>query len=116
MTKQLGRTFTASDQREQVAVISHDYFLANFAGDPAVIGKTPTLNKRPFTIIGVMPRGFQFPRAGSTVHALRSSRPRLSMSEYKRTELNRSPISYSSHSWRKAAFLRRSVWSVDIIA
>ena len=58
---ELGRTIGASDQREHVAVISHDYFLANFAGDPAVIGKTFTLNKRPFTIIGVMPRGFHFP-------------------------------------------------------
>lgn len=60
-TAELGRTIGAGEQQEQVAVISHDYFLSHFAGDPTVLGKTMTLNQRQFTIIGVMPRAFHYP-------------------------------------------------------
>lgn len=57
----LGRTITPEDDRagaEVVAVISHGYWQRRFGGAPGVIGRTGTLDGRPFTIVGVSPRGF----------------------------------------------------------
>jgi predicted permease len=57
----LGRTITPEDDRagvELVAVISHGYWQRRFGGAPDVIGRRGTLDGRPFTIVGVSPRGF----------------------------------------------------------
>jgi predicted permease len=57
----LGRTITLEDDRdgaELVAVISHGYWQRRFGGAPDVIGRRGTLDGRPFTIVGVSPRGF----------------------------------------------------------
>ena len=59
----LGRTFTASDDRpgsDQVVVISHGLWQNRFAQDPGLIGKDILLNNSKHTVIGVMPKGFQF--------------------------------------------------------
>jgi hypothetical protein len=32
-----------------------------FGSDPAIVGRTLTLNNQPFTVIGVLPRRFEFP-------------------------------------------------------
>jgi predicted permease len=42
-----------------IVVISHEYWQARFAGDPAVVGKSIRLNGADFAVIGVAPRGFQ---------------------------------------------------------
>jgi putative ABC transport system permease protein len=59
----LGRTFNQQedDSRAQVAVISHQMWRARFHGDIHVIGQKLLLDRRPFEIVGVMPRGFEFP-------------------------------------------------------
>jgi predicted permease len=58
----LGRTLTPEDDRvsqgSPVAVISHSYWQRRFGKDPAVLGKTITINLTPFTIIGVTPPEF----------------------------------------------------------
>jgi predicted permease len=57
----LGRTITAQDDRageRLVAVISHGYWQRRFGGAADVIGRSGTLEGRPFTIVGVSPRGF----------------------------------------------------------
>ncbi|MEQ1693254.1 MAG: ABC transporter permease, partial [Gemmatimonas sp.] len=60
----LGRTFTTDDDRRgggpdgPVAVISHVLWQSRFGGAPDVIGRTLTLDRVAFTIIGVTPRGF----------------------------------------------------------
>jgi len=58
----LGRVFTAEEDRAPGAapylVISHGWWQRRFAGDPRVIGRTITLNRHPFTIIGVAPPEF----------------------------------------------------------
>ena len=59
----LGRTFTASDNREPLVVISHGLWTRRFARDRSVLGKTIQLNNETFTIIGVMPADFQYPTA-----------------------------------------------------
>ncbi len=59
---EMGRSFTADDSavdgRSPVAVISHHYWQQSLASDPAVIGRTLTINGTPFEIIGVMPPNF----------------------------------------------------------
>jgi len=44
---------------------------APFYGDPEITGKPITLNGEPYTVIGVMPAGFDFP--GPTVETLSSN-------------------------------------------
>lgn len=57
-----GRTLTPNDDRpgdpQPVAVISYDFWVRRFGQDPAVIGKTITLEGIPLTIVGVTPREF----------------------------------------------------------
>jgi predicted permease len=68
----LGRTFakgelTPVDEDRQrptadsVIVISYSWWQALFGGDPRAIGKRIELSGHQFTVIGVMPRRFQFP-------------------------------------------------------
>jgi predicted permease len=62
---QLGRTFLAEEEKpgHHVAILSHRMWRDQFHGAPDVLGKSLNLGGRPFTIVGVMPEGFQFPIA-----------------------------------------------------
>jgi putative ABC transport system permease protein len=66
----LGRTFTAeNDQRgggsaATVAVISYAFWQRHYGGAADAVGKTLTLNRVPFTVIGVTPPGFAGPVMG----------------------------------------------------
>jgi predicted permease len=57
-----GRTFAADEDQvpdaKPVAVVSHSLWTTQFGADPAIIGRAVTLNDRQFTVIGVMPKGF----------------------------------------------------------
>jgi predicted permease len=59
----LGRVFTTSedDHSSPVAVISYALWQERFHSDPKVIGRTVDLDRRPYTVIGVMPQSFEFP-------------------------------------------------------
>jgi predicted permease len=59
----LGRTFTQreDDDASPVAVISYALWKERFHSDPNVLGTTVDLDRRPYSIIGVMPRSFEFP-------------------------------------------------------
>jgi len=59
----LGRVFTQQeeDAHEPLAVISYALWLTRFHSDPNVSGTAIVLDRRPYTIIGVMPRSFEFP-------------------------------------------------------
>ncbi|HLJ47101.1 MAG TPA: ABC transporter permease [Bryobacteraceae bacterium] len=58
----LGRFFEVSEDatpdRDAVAVISYGLWRSWFAADPGVIGKTITVNRRKFAVIGVAPQSF----------------------------------------------------------
>src|SRR5262245_28107506 len=58
----LGRNVTEEDDKvpgaHPVVVISHRYWRWRFASDPAIVGKSISLNGHPFTIIGVTPPEF----------------------------------------------------------
>jgi putative ABC transport system permease protein len=64
MTAMVGRAFTAEDDRRgggpngPVAVISYSLWQRRFDGSPDVIGQTQTIDRVPFTIVGVMPPDF----------------------------------------------------------
>jgi putative ABC transport system permease protein len=60
----LGPGFTHPDKlqsTESEAVISHSLWKSRYGGDPAIIGKPIKLDGRPYSVVGVMPPGFQFP-------------------------------------------------------
>ena len=66
VTPALGRGFTPDEDRPgvDVAVLSWGLWQAQYEGDPSIVGKTVTLDRRPYTVIGVMPAAFVFPRRG----------------------------------------------------
>jgi putative ABC transport system permease protein len=59
----LGRVFTQQedDQKQQVAVLSYATWQSRFHGDPAILGQKILLDRKPYLVIGVMPRNFEFP-------------------------------------------------------
>jgi putative ABC transport system permease protein len=62
----LGRTFTPDEDRpghEYVAVLSYQVWQDRFNRDEGILGRAVNLNGNPYTVIGVMPQGFVFPRA-----------------------------------------------------
>jgi putative ABC transport system permease protein len=65
----LGRAILPEDDRPAsfnegrgiVAIISYGLWKRRFGSDPAIIGKQVVMKSRPLTVIGVMPRGFEYP-------------------------------------------------------
>jgi len=60
----LGRLFL--DEEYQVAgtpvvVIAASFWQRKFGADPALIGKTLSVNQRQCTVVGILPKTFQFP-------------------------------------------------------
>lgn len=59
-----GRTFAQSEQGEghdDVVVISERLLRRRFNSDPSMVGKSILLNGRNYTVVGIMPRSFEFP-------------------------------------------------------
>ncbi|HET7619028.1 MAG TPA: ABC transporter permease [Vicinamibacterales bacterium] len=62
----LGRPLVDADDVDGgplVAVIGFDLWMSRLGGDPGVIGRRLTLSDKSYQIVGVMPRGFDFPDA-----------------------------------------------------
>jgi predicted permease len=61
----LGRVFTRDeeDAHAPVAVIGYGLWVTRFHRDPRVVGSPIVLNRRTYTIVGVMPRSFEFNEA-----------------------------------------------------
>jgi putative ABC transport system permease protein len=59
----LGRVFTRQEENahQPVAVISYPLWLNRFHLDPQVLGKSIVLDRKTYSIIGVMPRNFEYP-------------------------------------------------------
>jgi putative ABC transport system permease protein len=58
-----GRTFSAEDDRlgaPLTVVLSHEMWTTHFAQDPNILGKVVKLSDSRYTVIGVMPAGFDF--------------------------------------------------------
>src|SRR6266851_7152302 len=68
----MGRTFGEGDPLN-VVVASYGFWKRHFGGDRLAIGRSMMLDGQPFTLIGVMPEGFQFPYRSSSTDLYRSS-------------------------------------------
>ena len=58
-----GRNFTAeecADNGTLAVILAHSFWQRHFAGDPAVIGRALTLNGHSVTVVGILPRTFDF--------------------------------------------------------
>jgi predicted permease len=68
-----GRGFLPEEDQtpgaHQVVVISHELWRRSFGGDPGVIGRTVTLNKMPFTVVGVAAPEFNGTMTGLVTEA-----------------------------------------------
>jgi len=64
----LGRTLLPSLATERAgsaeAVLGYDLWQNRYAGDPSIVGKTIQINLRPYTVVGVAPKGFQGCKSG----------------------------------------------------
>jgi predicted permease len=69
----LGRAFTRDEDtgRRPVVVLGDGLWRRKFGADPNVLGRSLMLDRSPYTIVGIMPRGFVFPNRGT----LRNNRP-----------------------------------------
>ena len=68
----MGRTFQREEgepEHANVAVLKHSLWQRRFGGAQNIIGQTMMLNGRSFTIIGVMPKDFNFPYNGGELWA-----------------------------------------------
>jgi putative ABC transport system permease protein len=60
-----GRAFTAEDGKPgapAVAMLSETLWRRAFGADPSLIGSSINLDKRSFTVVGIMPAAFRFPQ------------------------------------------------------
>jgi predicted permease len=62
----LGRSLTSEEDRPgvDVAVLSYGLWQGRFGADRSILGRAITLDRRPYTVVGVMPPGFDFPLRG----------------------------------------------------
>lgn len=77
----LGRAFKSGEDEPgaaRVVVINHGFWQGTLGGDPQILGKSLTLNGEAFTVIGVMPRDFQFPIGSCDVWIPMPYNPHLS--------------------------------------
>ena len=56
----IGRSFAPEEDTRPtpVIVLSHGFWERSLGRDPSIVGRTLTLNRTPFTVIGIMPDGF----------------------------------------------------------
>ncbi len=60
-----GRTFLEEEDQpdhNRVAVIGYGLWQRRFGGDPDIVNRQITLDGNKFTVVGIMPSGFQFPQ------------------------------------------------------
>lgn len=85
----LGQAFTeadAADSGSHVVIIGNALWQRSFGGSPSVIGRRIQMNGETFTVVGVMPPGFAFPRGAELIAGLQFG---------KRTELW-TPLGFSA--------------------
>ena len=59
----LGRDFVDGEEKPDgphVALLSYNFWRSEFGGDPGIVGRTIRLDNKPATVVGVLPREFEF--------------------------------------------------------
>ena len=63
----MGRGFSRADEQAGggpgglKVILTHEVWQRQFGGDRSALGRTLTMDRRPYAVIGVLPAGFQFP-------------------------------------------------------
>ena len=61
---ELGRIFTDDEHgpdNDKVVLLGHALWTTRYGADPAIVGSTITMDGEPYTVIGVLPAGFEAP-------------------------------------------------------
>jgi len=69
----LGRDFQPDEEKRgarDVVIVSHHFWQTRLGGNESAVGKELTLDGKPFTIVGVLPRDFEFPLAKESTELL----------------------------------------------
>jgi predicted permease len=59
----IGRNFTEEEMAagsEQVVILDYGFWQERFGGDPTAVGQTLRIDGRPYSIVGILPQGFDF--------------------------------------------------------
>lgn len=114
----LGRVFNTDEEksRQQLAVISYSLWTNRFHRDPTVIGASLVLDRKPYQVIGVMPRDFEFPLALGTLSGTQVWVP-LSLTPDELSEQNSGFFGYQMIARLKdGASLQQGVQDADRVA
>jgi predicted permease len=68
-----GRVFTTEEEqpgKENVVILNYGLWQRRFGGDPAIVGKTISINGVTSTVVGIMPPEFNYPRGGQLLAPL----------------------------------------------
>jgi predicted permease len=109
----LGRSLSPDDDRADsspAAVISYGYWDRRFGRDPAIVGKTITLNSVPFTVVGVSPPEFFGVQPGTAVEVW------VPLHQQPRVEPRWSPRVSAASTARSSLFEARKRWWVVMVA
>ena len=92
----MGRFFNQQedDQQASVTVVSYSLWQNRLHGDPGVLEKKFLLDRKPYVVIGVMPRNFEFPLMSGHLNLIESRVP-ISFTEQERSAAGASDWNYS---------------------
>jgi predicted permease len=64
----MGRTYTEEEDHpgSTVVVLSYGLWQRKYGADPTILGRAIQLNRQPYTVVGVMPKTFEFPLRGES--------------------------------------------------
>lgn len=73
----LGRTYTQQEDQPgtNVVVLSYGLWQRRYARNRRIVGTAITLDRVPYTVLGVMPKSFQFPMRGPQEHPQENNNP-----------------------------------------
>jgi putative ABC transport system permease protein len=60
----VGRLFTDDEHgpdNDKVVLLSHGFWVTRYGGDPSIVGSAIDLDAEPYTVVGVLPEGFEAP-------------------------------------------------------
>jgi putative ABC transport system permease protein len=66
VTPALGRSFTAADDSRSansVVMLTWSFWQRRFGGNRAILNQTIRMNRRPYTVVGILPQWFTYPYA-----------------------------------------------------
>ncbi len=76
---EMGRTFLPQEDtpgNDHVVTLTHSFWRDRFHGDPAMVGRSITLNGTTYQVVGVLPASFHFPK-GAQLGALTEFPPQM---------------------------------------